>query len=577
MPDRFADDIAQTNALWGALAAGVLAESGIEEIVLSPGSRSTPLTVACARHPDLRTRVILDERSAGFFALGLARVTGRPAVLICTSGTAAANYLPAVVEAAESGVPLLVLTADRPPELRYRQAGQTIDQIKLFGAHARWFAEAPVPAAAPAVLCAWRELLHEAIATSEGHHPGPVHLNCPLREPLYAPPGPLGDPTEAILPLLRGRPAAPVEQEPVVTLPVLPRQGWIIAGPKQTDEPEAYVRAVGRLADELGWPILADALNPCRHFSDLLAAPVVTTYEAFLRSDGVARRIRPEAILQLGPLPTSKALRQRLADWQLPTVIADAVGPVNAVAAPARHLAAGVESLRVAASTGPRDHNDWHELASLDVRVRTLLSDGLEGEPHTEPAIVAELFGALPPQTPVFIASSMPVRDAEIFWPANADRCPVYFNRGANGIDGTLSTALGVAQAAGRPSVLLTGDLALLHDTNGWLAAGTAFEGSLTVVVINNGGGGIFNHLPIAAETDLFEDFFGTPQPVDLGPLAQAYGVPHELANGSPELLQRLQDLPSHGLQLIEVRTDREVDAAFRKALFRKAQAGRSE
>jgi 2-succinyl-5-enolpyruvyl-6-hydroxy-3-cyclohexene-1-carboxylate synthase len=567
-------DPAAINTLWGALTAEALARLGVEDAVISPGSRSTPLAVALARHPRLECRAILDERSAGFFALGLALAKQQPVVLLCTSGTAVANYFPAVVEASESGVPLLLLTADRPPESRHRQAGQTIDQVKVYGGFVRWSVEAPVPSSEPEVLAAWRDLLAQAVARAIGGSGGPVHLNCPFREPL----GPVEagrlQLDEALAPLVSeiGPPRRPELVQ--ARLPSLPPEGWIIAGPARPRDPERYVRAVGDLGEALGWPIFADALNPCRHFADLLPRPVIAAYEAVLRMPEAGRRWRPEAILQLGPLPTSKVLRRLLQRWQLPTWLAHAEGHGhNAVAAPAISLGVGPENL-VAPLARPPDAGWWAALASLDARARLALEAELAEASHAEPAIAARIFEASPPETPIFVASSMPVRDAESFWGANGDRRRIFFNRGANGIDGTLSTALGMAEGLAQPSLLYTGDLALLHDTNGMLVARNSFSGSLTIVCLNNGGGGIFHHLPVARESDVFEDFFATPQSVDFRTWARAYGIAYRLANNVDELCDWLHVLPDHGVRLLEVRTDREADALYRRGLFERVVAG---
>lgn len=561
------------NTLWGGLTAEVLVRLGVEDVVISPGSRSTPLTVGLVRHPRLECRAVLDERSAGFFALGLAQACRRPVVLVCTSGTAVANYLPAVIEAHESGIPLLLLTADRPPELRHRQVGQCIDQSKIYGTFVRWSAEAPIPEDNPEIFAAWRDLLAQAVVVATGNNAGPVHLNCPFREPL----GPVQiDPLssgETWLPLLRGLQRSTIPELVQTRLPRLPERGWVIAGPAQPVDPIAYVRAIGSLADGLGWPILADSLNPCRHFASLLPRPVLTAYDTVLRSPEIASNGWPEAILQIGPLPTSKVLRQRLSAWQLPTYICT-LGDrsLNAAGAPAVALGVGPESL-VLSSGGSRDSVWWEEFGRQDTRVRVALDDALAGADHTEPAIAALLFEALPPETPIFVSSSMPVRDAECFWGANDERRSIFFNRGANGIDGILSTALGMAEGMQQPSVLYTGDLALLHDTNGMLIAKNSFRGSLTIVCVNNGGGGIFHHLPVAQEVDLFEDYFATPQSVDFREWAGAYGVNYRLANNSGELTTWLRELPEHGVWLLEIRTDREADALFRKGLFERISA----
>ena len=563
------------NSWWGAATVDVLWALGVRTVVLSPGSRSTPLTFACAAHGKMDTRVVLDERSAAFFALGIAKARHETVALVCTSGSAVANYLPAVVEAAESGVPLLLLTADRPVELRYRHAGQTIDQVKIFGGAVRLFAEAPLPEPRLEILAAWRDLLTQAVTRTTSGHPGPVHLNCPFREPLS--PGTQVDPS---LPIILAHFTENVATIPIrrrLDLPAsLPRAGWIVAGPVSPKDPEAYVSAVTDLSRALGWPILADALNPCRHFADTGCEHVISAYDCLLRNPETRDQVRPEGVLQLGELPTSKVLRETLASWQLPTWIVDpAPDSRNAVAAPATYVSCLVEELSIGSN---------RDLSSVPIATQHLLAANraactqLEAAlgattAWIEPRIARSLIEETPDETPIYVASSMPVRDAEYFWSANLGRRPIFFNRGANGIDGTLSTALGVAEGLGRSTVLYTSDLALLHDTNGLLIASTTFTGSLTIVCINNAGGGIFEHLPIAAHGDLFERCFATPQHVDFARWAAAYGINYQQLEHPEDLAAALRTLPASGVRLLEIRTDRKRDAAWRKKTFAEASA----
>lgn len=570
------------NAWWGAATAEILVRLGVETVVISPGSRSTPLTVACARHPQLTTPVILDERSAAFFALGLAKVRQCPVALLCTSGTAVANYLPAVIEARESGVPLVVLSADRPPELRLRHAGQTIDQVKLFGDAVRFFGEAPVPEGRLEVLRAWRDLLSQAVAHTHGSAAGPVHLNCPFREPLA--PGTVEDPSLPVIEATFFRHLGPpvLAERRVRLVEDWAARGWIIAGPASPKDPGAYAAAVETLRQSLGWPVLADALSPCRHHG----GEVLATYDTFLRSEAVAEQVRPAAVIQLGDLPTSKVLRSRLAAWQVPTWIVDpAPDSRNAVAAPAVAVRCAVEELEVesavsvstlARAEASETSATWAaQLQAVEAETRTGLNAALAtAAPSAEAGYAVAVLTSLPAKTPIFVASSMPVRDAEYLWEANAAGRPIYFNRGANGIDGTLSSALGMAEASRLPSVLYTGELALLHDANGLLVAGTAFAGSLTIVCINNEGGGIFEHLPVAALEDVFEPCFGTPQRVDFGRWAGAFGIDYQLIENPAALRAALAELPLKGVRLLEVRTDRKADATWRKATFARIAEG---
>ena len=570
-------DYRNTNALWGSVLVETLVRLGLEYAVISPGSRSTPLTLAFARHPGVESIPVLDERSAGFFALGLARRTHRPVVLLCTSGTAGANYYPAVIEAHEGGVPLLVLTADRPPEMRDCASGQTIDQQKLFGAHVNHYHELAVPGATRPLLRYLRQTLVHAWERALWPVPGPVHLNAPFRDPLPPLPDGLAEKLrgqiepEEFFALLAGNPAAPaLAQEEVHSAAeeLLGLRGLIVAGPVQPADPAGYAAHVARIAQTLRWPVLADALTPLRNHA--AGRPeFITTYDTFLRAPALAEALQPDIVLCLGGWPTSKIVRDWLTRLEAPTyLLSEDAQNRDALHGRTQHLRTSVESFarglgHTAAGADPWVAA-WEKLGQTANRE---LSRGLRRAPQKfEGRIARQLPGLLPRETPLFVANSMPVRDLEYFWPANDRGHSVYFNRGANGIDGTLSTALGVAHG-GRPAVLLTGDLALLHDTNGFLQAGR-LRGSLTIVLINNQGGGIFNHLPVAQFPEAFEEFFATPQEVDFRRLCAAYGVKHTRVRDWAHFGRLLARLPARGVRVLEVRTDRVKDAAVRKALF---------
>ncbi|MBI5381040.1 MAG: 2-succinyl-5-enolpyruvyl-6-hydroxy-3-cyclohexene-1-carboxylic-acid synthase [Opitutae bacterium] len=566
-------DFRNTNSLWCSVLAETLARLGVRHVVTSPGSRSVPLTFACAAQPAIEAIPVLDERAAAFFALGLAKQHGQPVALVCTSGTAAANYLPAVIEAHESGVPLLVFTADRPPEMRACSSGQTIDQQKIYGGFVRFYHEFAVPEARLELLRYLRQTLAHAVHCAVSPDPGPVHLNCPFRDPL--PPlqddsasglkgGQLGEEFFAHL-------APPVTASVTVSPDLLPRaeRGLIIAGPYTGTAPAAYAAQVQRMAAALGWPVLADALSPLRHFP-AAEAVIVAHYDAVLRVRAVAEKLRPEQVLVLEGLPTSKVLRAWLA--------ALSGVPVRYVTA----RAANPDALHGAAIRLPGSVAAWADaLAALPARrsaytaawqhVETVaaasLHAGLKATHELfEGKAVAILQRALPVGTPVCVANSMPVRDLEYFAVTLPREWRVSFNRGANGIDGTLSTALGVAHG-NRPTVLLTGDLALLHDASGLLLR-AKLRGSLTVVLINNAGGGIFEHLPVAQFDPPFEEFVATPQTVSFNRLCAAYGVEHTLITSWEQLVDQLSVLPATGVRVLEIPTDRKRDAATRKRLL---------
>jgi len=581
-------DFRNVNSLWASVLVETLVRAGLRRAVICPGSRSAPLAFAFARHPRIEAIPVLDERSGGFYALGLAKQRGRPVALVCTSGTAGANFLPAVIEARESGVPLLVFTADRPPEMRDCHSGQTIDQQKLYGTQVRFYHEFAVPAADFARLGYLRQTALHAYGMSMQPAGGPVHLNCPFRDPL--PPLPQALPPELSAPAFAGffagiedyRPAGGVVEIPL-NGPIWPKltataRGVIVVGPSDPAGPDLFARNVGRVSRALGWPVLADALSPVRT-NARSAGHVVAHYDAILRDEKLAESLCPEQVVCIGGWPTSKVLRAWLQRAN-PLAVMVTDGPDNL---DALHLrsgvircgAGGLSSWSAGYRTTRRPGGYTKSWLAAERRVRRRLLAALAGTRGlVEPAGVPVLAQCLPDDTLLFAASSMPVRDLEYFWPTGAGRQRFKFNRGANGIDGTLSTALGVAHGDRRPAVLLTGDLALLHDTNGLLSV-PRFKGSLTIVLINNHGGGIFEHLPVAQFDPPFEEFFATPQRADFGKLCAAYGVGHVLVRDWRHLATLVRKLPSRGVRVLEVRTDRKKDAAFRQELF--ARLSRAE
>ncbi|MDR2862320.1 MAG: 2-succinyl-5-enolpyruvyl-6-hydroxy-3-cyclohexene-1-carboxylic-acid synthase [Puniceicoccales bacterium] len=565
------------NALWGAIFARTLARCGITRAIISPGSRSTPLAYALADEPQITATAVLDERTAAFFALGHSKATRRPTVLLCTSGTAAANYLPAVIEAWHAQVPLLVVTADRPPELHDCGAGQTINQHHLYGTHTVGEFEAPLPDAGKDALARWRDLLSEALARTQAPIPGPVHINVPLRDPLS--PAVFQAGFSYTLDEEKISPSAPApalrpEADPAAILAWAANyeRGLIVAGEAQPADPAAYAAAVTALARVLCWPVLADALNPVRHRAGQSGAVVISAYETILRESAQAATLRPDAILQLGQLPTGKTLRGWLGAVPLPTLLLSPGGRnLNPLHCAHRTLAHAITDFAPAdtATTGTPRNPLW---AAAWQKAQDAAAARLDSALDAEAALfegkaVWLLARYLPADAIVILANSMPVRDAEYFWPVQSTHRRIYCNRGVNGIDGTLGTALGVAEGAGAPAVLLTGDLSFLHDSNALLLNGD-FSGSLTVVLVNNKGGGIFNNLPVVRENVHFERFWGTPQAVDFSLLAAAHGVPFERITKWAQLIAAIDKLPARGLRILEITTDRAADAARRNELL---------
>jgi len=562
-------DFRNNNTLWAGVIAETLARCGLRQAVICPGSRSTPLALAFAGHEKVEAISVLDERSAGFFALGLAKQHFRPVVLVCTSGTAAANFLPAVIEASEGNTPLLVLTADRPPELRDCGSGQTVDQQKLFGGFVRFFHELAVPEARIAMFGYLRQTIVHAWQCAQTPEAGPVHLNCPFGDPLH----PAPDASVALLQKeitdnffshLDGEAPAEVQisarQRPTTT------RGLIVAGPYAARDSGTYIAALKRLAGTLGWPVLADALSPARHhvMQDVVA---VSNYDALLRNASLARDLTPRYVLCLGGWPTSKVLRGWLEQSQAEMLlISPSARNRDAVHGRTRTLQLAVENLEADAS-GTADASYRDAWQKADASAGAALDQQMGDREDLFEAKAAWLLSQhLPETTPVFAANSMPVRDVEWFWKNSNQGVQIHFSRGANGIDGTLSTALGIAHG-NRPAVLLTGDLALLHDSNGFLLR-PKLHGSLTIVLINNQGGGIFEHLPIAQHGPPFEEFFATPQAVDFGVLCAAHGIEHVSVTDWSQFVSLTKVLPANGIRVLELRTDRKRDAASRKKLF---------
>jgi 2-succinyl-5-enolpyruvyl-6-hydroxy-3-cyclohexene-1-carboxylate synthase len=519
---RFTVAMSHTAATFCATLVDEWARAGCTDAVVAPGSRSTPLALALAADERLRLHVFHDERSAAFAALGLALQSGRPAPLLCTSGTAATHFHAAVVEASLSNVPMLVCTADRPPELWQVGAPQTIDQTGLFGSSVRFFAEPGVPD--EAARGTWRSLAARAVAEAAGGtgRPGPVHLNLSFREPLVGEPGPLpgGRPDGAPWHRVE-RPVSapdPATVERVARL-LGGRRGVVVAG-AGVDRPEA----VGALARRLGWPVLADHRSGCRTLAE-----AVGHGDPLLRVPAFAAR-RPEVVLRLGQPHASKVLNRWLADSGARQVLVDPHGTwwdpdrsaAEVLAVSPGHLAGALaDHLDVA----PTD-----ELArwrAADERAAATIARVLDGrhDGPTEPGTVRAALDAVPPGGSLVVASSMPVRDLEWFG-GRAAGVRVHANRGANGIDGVIATAVGVA-LGGVPTVCVLGDVAALHDASS-LTALARRRVDLTIVVLDNDGGGIFSFLPQASSMthDRFETLFGTPHGTDLVALAGAHGLP---------------------------------------------------
>jgi 2-succinyl-5-enolpyruvyl-6-hydroxy-3-cyclohexene-1-carboxylate synthase len=576
-----------------------LARAGVRHFCVCPGSRSTPLAAALVAlrraDPGVRLWSQIDERSAGFFALGLAKATRAPAAVVCTSGTAAANLLPAVVEANLTAVPLVLLTADRPPELRDWGAAQTIDQVRLFGVHARWFAELPTPEPTPSALRHTRALGARAAAIAAGRPAGPVHLNVPFREPLE--PEPVAadrcaelaaDPAAATgrgssawsrISWPPARPDALVLQWLAARIATTPN-GVIAAGPLAASD--GLGAAALRLARAAGWPLLAEPTSQLRCGAHAVGPPLVSAYDLFLRNEALAAELAPAVVLRLGAPLTSKPFAAWLARHGAAELWL--VDPDERHADPTHRAAEVLRFDPEALCSGLADELErsgcrapvpWlARFAESDARARASLQRLLAADDRLLGVrAVAELAEALPAGTTLFVSNSLPVRDVDAAFPPSRRPLRVLANRGANGIDGIVSTALGAAAAGAGPLVLLTGDLALLHDLGG-LAAAKRHGLAATIVVLHNDGGGIFSGLPVARHRDAvdFEALFSTPHGVDFAHAAALFGAQHvRAATVETFRLALKQAIGGPGLHLVEVPFDRERDVAVRRELFARA------
>ena len=608
-------DFRNTNTVWASALAETLQRLGLTTAVICPGSRSAPLTIAFALNNKIETIPILDERSASFFALGIAQKSGLPAALICTSGTAAANFYPAIIEARESRIPLLIFTADRPPELRDCHAGQAIDQVKIYGNYPNWQAELAIPSASTGMLDYLRQTVMYAIERSLFPTKGPVHLNIPFRDPLVPVPDIAVEALETqfnpehffagLEPIFAGESSTPPSrgghggtaptrggEESTMQQWHKCSKGIIIAGVSQPQFAEKYSRAIAQISQLLNWPVLAEGLSPVRNYAQL-NPHLISTYDLILRNRFLADKLTPEIALQIGDLPTSKELRNWLDKTQPKRYIIDPshhnFDPLHGKTI---HLRTSVENLAINLATiltlvpplikgestlvPPLNKgglggvltspsNEYLQLwRNTEIQVRETIDQKISAiNKIIEPKVSWLLSQILPPATPIFIANSMPVRDVEFFWKPNSLEIKPFFNRGANGIDGTLSTALGVAHR-NQSSIMLTGDLALLHDTNGFLIK-NKFVGHLTIILINNNGGGIFEMLPVAKFDPPFEEFFATPQHINFAQLCATYGVEHEVIENWEQFKQKLISLPNSGIRVLEVQTDRRSDAKWRQ------------
>jgi 2-succinyl-5-enolpyruvyl-6-hydroxy-3-cyclohexene-1-carboxylate synthase len=552
-----------------------LAKTGIQDVVVSPGSRSTPLAIVMAEHPEMRVHMNLDERSAAFFALGMAKAKRHPVALLCTSGTAVANYFPALVEAYYSRIPLIVITADRPHELRDVGAPQAIDQLNIYGKYAKWFVEMALPERTPEMLRYARTVAARAAGIAVSAPAGPVHLNFPLREPLVpAIQKETWQQIEAKEPsytkVIAGKVTVDREQlKELYDQLASIEKGLIVCGPM--DYPE-FAEAVTELAEMLDYPILADPLSQLRggpHSKEY----IIDCYDAILKDETTAAAFVPDVVIRFGAMPVSKPLflllkrypsiRQIVVDggggWREPTLMASYMVHCDEVEF-CRQLIGMAERK----STKSEWSATWK--AINDIAKSVLLEKPEESELF-EGKVFTELSQLLPSGATLFVGNSMPIRDADTFFFTTDKQIRILANRGANGIDGVVSSALGVSAVA-EPLVLVIGDLSFYHDLNGLLAA--KMHGlNATIIVLNNNGGGIFSFLPQANHKKHFEMLFGTPTDLQFAHAVRMYEGNYQNSKTWDEFRHHVaRSLTTDGLHVIEVCTSRETNVKTHRFLW---------
>lgn len=550
-----------------------LAQNEVKHVVVSPGSRSTPLALLLVEHPDIEIHINVDERSAAFFALGLAKALKEPVGLLCTSGTAAANYYPAVIEAFHSRVPLIVLTADRPHELRDVGAPQAIDQIHLYGRHVKWFVEMALPESTDGMMRYARTVGARAVATAAAEPAGPVHLNFPLREPLIpdldqAKEYRQNKRTPSVLIDSGERSLSASQIEAVATTLSKAKQGIIICGELPHPEMKEVIVA---LAKKLAFPVLADPLSQLRSGSHDKAV-IIDAYDTFLRDETAKAAFRPEVILRFGSMPVSKPLLLFMKKQkQAITLVVDGGAGWREPAGLATNMIYSEEKdfcLRIAESITSSPDDEWLRLwQTVNGATKDALASVRDEAELSEGKLFALLADMMPLDSTLFVGNSMPIRDLDTFFLNNGKGIQTIANRGANGIDGVVSTALGVSTVS-KNTVLAIGDLSFFHDMNGLLAAKLQKQ-NITILLVNNDGGGIFSFLPQANEREHFETLFGTPHGLDFSHTAQLYGGKYNKVQNWDEFEKVFtESFEIQGLKIIEVPTERESNLQKHRNLW---------
>lgn len=539
-----------------------LVELGVAAAVISPGSRSTPLAYACMKQEGLMVYRQIDERSAAYFALGIAKASGRPVMLLCTSGTAAANYFPAIVEAYYARVPLIVVTADRPNELREVGAPQAINQINLFGAHVKWSTDLPMPETENQLAFLSRHL-HRSVQNANSEPRGPVHINVPFREPLgidfeqtYESGGEIAH--------FGGELSLSAESREFLQNLLKKDQGLLIVGEMTKPMPTEFWEFI----QKLDWPVLADPLSNLRgNIPPTARHLIIDSYDALLKNKEFKEKITPQVVIRFGPQPVSKSLSLFLAAVKPETYVVFDESPMlrDAQSVATHHIQASMNGLwqlplEIKKTNSYREN--WTKASSLYWEVVDLHSQ----EELDEGVLAKVLFETLE-NCDLIIGSSMPIRDVDTFFQSTERDVMMYANRGANGIDGVVSTAFGVQAAKQRPAYLYIGDLSFLHDMNGLIASKMQAT-DLTIVVMNNDGGGIFSYLPQSQEERHFEELFGTPTGLTFSDAAKMYDAQYAAVETAVQLTAALEQPKDKAVKIIEVFTNRQNNVTTHRKLW---------
>ena len=570
------------NFIWAKAFVNQLCDLGVRFACISPGSRSTPLTLAFAEQKKIKCFVHIDERVSGFFALGLAKTSGLPTAIVTTSGTATAELYPAIIEAYQQRIPLIICTADRPPELLNTGANQTINQWNLYKNHMRWFKYIGLPLLTVKRINNLQKIAVRAFDTSLIKDKGPVHLNFPFRKPLE--PNSFTDEVddEILLTIKNGitkenntnRKEVLSKRETkqisrIADNIIGMEKGLIVVGPKEYD-PE-FVSKIKQLSKVTGYPILADGVSHLRFKTSVSDNNICCNYNAYLRSQKFKSFHQPKIILQFGRTVTSVFLQSYMEQSKpvrfLINEYGDLFDPSNKSKVIKFNPVSFCENLiRVLTESKFKRKHNWiktfkiAETLTEEIKTLSLKKSDL----RIEPKIFSELISIIPTNTKIMVGNSLPIRDFDNFVGKSNKNLKLFFNRGASGIDGVTSTALGIA-SIGKPAVLITGDLSFLHDLNALLPA-KKYSIPLIVILINNNGGGIFEMLPISSEKKLFNTFFKTPHNLNISSLVKSYGLDHHLIKGTKDFQNKLQgSLPKKSLTVLEIKTDSSLSKKMRK------------